>query len=42
MAPDGYRRMVCVETCNAAENVVTVAPGATHRMTAIYSLEALV
>ena len=42
MAPDSYRSMVCVETCNAAENVVTVAPGTTHRMTAIYSLEALV
>jgi D-hexose-6-phosphate mutarotase len=41
MAPDGYRRMVCVETGNAAENVVTVAPGEEHRMTVLYSLEAL-
>ncbi len=39
--PEGYRGMVCVETANAAENVVTVAPGAEHRMVAIYSVEAL-
>lgn len=37
--PDGHRGMVCVETANALENVVTVAPGETHRMVAIYSVE---
>jgi glucose-6-phosphate 1-epimerase len=41
MAPDGFRGMVCVETANAAENQVTVAPGVVHRMTATYSIETL-
>ncbi len=34
--PDGYLGMVCVETANAAEDVITLAPGATHRLTAQY------
>lgn len=37
--PDGHRGMVCVETANALENVINVAPGETHRMAAIYSVE---
>jgi D-hexose-6-phosphate mutarotase len=32
----GEDRMVCVETANAAEDVITLAPGETHRMTAQY------
>lgn len=32
----GENRMVCVETANAADDVVTLAPGETHRMTAQY------
>lgn len=32
----GEDRMVCVETANAADDVVTLAPGETHRMTAQY------
>ena len=39
MAPEGYRRMVCVETANAADHVVTVLPGTEHRMSATYSVE---
>lgn len=39
--PDGHRGMVCVETANALENVVTVAPGAEHRMLAVISVEPL-
>ncbi len=38
MAPDEWRRMVCVETVNAAGNAITLAPGATHRMTATVSV----
>jgi len=38
---DGHRGMVCVESANAAENVVKVSPGETHRMTVTYSVEAL-
>jgi glucose-6-phosphate 1-epimerase len=32
----GENRMVCVETANAADDVITLAPGETHRMTAQY------
>ena len=39
--PEGYRGMVCVESANALENLVTVAPGETHRLTVRYSLEAM-
>jgi glucose-6-phosphate 1-epimerase len=42
MAADGFRGMVCVETANAADQVVSVAPSAEHRLTAIYSVEPLV
>jgi D-hexose-6-phosphate mutarotase len=34
MAPEEWRGMLCVETANAAENGVRLAPGATHRMRA--------
>lgn len=37
--PDGHKGMVCLETANALENIVSVAPGETHRMAAIYSVE---
>ena len=37
--PEGHRGMVCVETANAVENVVTVKPGEEHRLVAIYSAE---
>jgi len=35
----GYRSMVCVESVNAAENAVSVAPGATHALSVVYSTE---
>ena len=35
----GYRGMVCVESANAAENVVKVAAGATHSLHVTYSIE---
>jgi glucose-6-phosphate 1-epimerase len=31
---DGYRRFVCVETANAGEDAVTLAPGARHQLIA--------
>jgi D-hexose-6-phosphate mutarotase len=37
----GWREMVCVESANAMDNVVTVAPGETHTMTVTYSVEPL-
>ncbi len=39
--PEGHRGMVCVETANAVENLVTVKPGEEHRLVAIYSAEAM-
>ena len=39
--PKLHRDMVCVESGNAMENVVTVAPGETHRLVAMYSVEKL-
>jgi D-hexose-6-phosphate mutarotase len=35
----GWREMVCVESGNALENTVTVAPGETHRIAAVYRAE---
>lgn len=35
----GYRGMVCVESANAAKNVVTVAPGEAHSLWVKYSAE---
>jgi len=32
MADDGWLRMVCIETANAAENRLTLAPGQVHTM----------
>ncbi len=33
---NGENKMVCVETANAADDVIALAPGETHRMTAQY------
>jgi len=38
---EGWRNMVCVESGNAMDNVVTVAPGTTHTLGVVYSVEAL-
>jgi glucose-6-phosphate 1-epimerase len=38
MAPDDWQRMICIETANAADNAVVLAPGAMHRMTARISV----
>jgi D-hexose-6-phosphate mutarotase len=38
---DGHRGMVCVESGNAMENVVTLAAGETHRLVVVYSVEKL-
>jgi glucose-6-phosphate 1-epimerase len=35
----GYRGMVCVESVNAAENVVNIAPGASHSLAVVYSVK---
>ncbi|HQT26572.1 MAG TPA: D-hexose-6-phosphate mutarotase, partial [Burkholderiales bacterium] len=38
MGKEGYLGMLCVETCNADEDVVTVPPSGEHRLKAVYSL----
>lgn len=40
MGDDGYLRMVCVESANAADAAVTVAAGAEHRLWVRYTVEA--
>ena len=37
----GWRNMLCVESANAADNALTLAPGATHTLSVRYSAEAL-
>lgn len=39
--PDGYLGMLCVETANAAEDVVQLAPGQVHRLVARYEVAPL-
>jgi len=41
LGPNGYLKMICVETANAGEDVVQLAAGATHRMLAEYSSQSL-
>lgn len=41
VGPEGYLRMLCVETTNAAHDVVTVAAGSAHHLWASYAVEAL-
>ncbi|CAA7625280.1 D-hexose-6-phosphate mutarotase [Magnetospirillum sp. UT-4] len=38
LGDDDYLRLICVETTNAADDTVTVAPGAEHRLSATYTL----
>ncbi len=39
--PNGWRRMVCVESVNALENVVVIPAGQTHTLSVEYSAAAL-
>ena len=41
MAPDGWRRMTCIETANASENAITLHPREAHVMQAHIRVEAL-
>ena len=41
LADDDYRRFVCVETANAADEVIQIPPGGEYRLTASYRLTAL-
>ena len=39
MAPEDWREMICVETANADENAVKLAPGASHTLRAVIRVE---
>lgn len=39
--PNGYLKMVCVESTNCADDVVQIAPGTEHRLAVRYSVEPL-
>jgi glucose-6-phosphate 1-epimerase len=41
MEPDGWRTMLCVETANVGDSALTLAPGQTHTMRAVISVEAV-
>ena len=41
MADDAWRGMTCVETANAADNAMTIAPNSTHTMEAVISVQSL-
>ncbi len=41
MGVDGYRKMICVETTNAATDLVLLEPGETYRLATEYSVETL-
>jgi len=41
LGPDGYRKMLCVESTNAANDTITLAPKAEHHLWVRYSVEAL-
>ncbi len=41
MGKDGYRKMVCVETTNAAADVITIEPDGEHRLSVCYTVESL-
>lgn len=41
LGEDGYLNMICVESTNAADDVVTIAVGAEHRLWVRYTVEAL-
>jgi glucose-6-phosphate 1-epimerase len=37
-SPDAFRQMVCIETANAGDDVITLAPGETHRLAVTYEV----
>ena len=37
-SPDAFRQMVCVETANAGDDIVALAPGATHTLGVTYGI----
>ncbi|MGF1459166.1 MAG: D-hexose-6-phosphate mutarotase [Leptolyngbyaceae cyanobacterium] len=41
LTDDAYQRFICVETTNAADDVITVSPQSDYRLATIYDIESL-
>lgn len=41
LGDEGYRHMLCVETCNAADDTITVEPGQRYTLATRYTVEAM-
>ena len=41
LGASGYRSMVCVESANALNNVISLAPDESHRLTVAYNVESM-
>ena len=41
LGEDGYKKMLCVESCNAADDVVTIKPGKAHHLWVQYQVQKL-
>ncbi len=41
LGDEGYRTMLCVESANAADNILQLAPGETHTLKVNYQIEPL-
>jgi glucose-6-phosphate 1-epimerase len=41
IGPGGYRTMLCIETANAGDDIVTIQPGGTHALRASFSVAKL-
>jgi glucose-6-phosphate 1-epimerase len=39
MTPDGWETMICIESANAGGDAITLAPGATHTLRCMVSVE---
>jgi D-hexose-6-phosphate mutarotase len=37
-SPNAFRQMLCIETANAGDDVITLAPGEAHTLAVIYSV----
>ena len=39
LGEDGYKKMLCVESCNAADDVIEIPPGKTHHLWVQYQVQ---
>jgi glucose-6-phosphate 1-epimerase len=39
LGKNGYKKMLCVESCNAAEDIVTIEPGKAHQLWVQYEVQ---